>query len=385
MKFALTLSAMAASTAVTALYIPEPRPVNVEERLYTVELAPGETKLVTEDQKWELLAQGKHFIDITDYQYIDSRRVRVAPSNFPADVAFKAQVNSIIPKLSAENVRANLEKYTSFNNRYYKSDTGKEAAEWLKSQVDGLIKSASERSGKKVAATVKPFVHSGWGQTSVIATIPGKSTKTIVVGAHLDSINLSNPRTGRAPGADDNGSGSMTILESFKALLSDADVAAGNSPNTIEFHWYAGEEAGLLGSQAIFKQYKGEKREIKAMLNQDMTGYTKGTIDAGQPESMGVVTDNVDKDLTAFVKKVIAAYCSIPAVDTKCGYACSDHASASRNGYPSAFVIESPMDYSSELIHSTRDSMDTVNPQHMIEHAKMVVGFAYELGHAENL
>ncbi|KAF3910326.1 hypothetical protein ABW21_db0208064 [Orbilia brochopaga] len=385
MKFALTISALAASTAVTALYIPEPRPVNVNERLYTIELSPGETKLVTEDQKWELLAQGKHFIDITDYQHIDSRRVRVAPVNFPADVAHKEHVNSLITKLSADHAFANLKTYTSFNTRYYKSDTGKQASEWLLSQVQAIIDGAAKANGKAVTASVKPFVHSGWGQTSVIATVPGKSTKTIVVGAHLDSINLNNPKSGRAPGADDNGSGSMTILEAFKALLSDPEFAAGNNPNTVEFHWYSGEEAGLLGSQAIFKQYKSDGRDIKAMLNQDMTGYTKGTIDAGATESLGVVTDNVDKNLTAYIKKIIAAYCAIPAVDTKCGYACSDHASANRNGYPSAFVIESPMDYSSELIHSPKDDLDTVNPKHMMEHAKMVVGFAYELGHAEGL
>ncbi|KAJ6259490.1 hypothetical protein Dda_5127 [Drechslerella dactyloides] len=380
MKFSLALSALTASTAVTALYIPEPRPVNVDQRRYTVELAPGETRVVSENEKWELLAQGRHFIDITDYQHIDSRRVTIRPSNFPADISHQDQVKPLLAKLSADNARANLEKYTSFNTRYYKSETGKQASEWLLSQVQAIISGAGKATGKAVAASVSPFKHT-WVQSSVIATVPGKSTKTIVVGAHLDSINLRNPSSGRAPGADDNGSGSMTILEAFKALMSDPSVAAGEFPNTIEFHWYAGEEAGLLGSQAIFSKYKKDGRDIKAMLNQDMTGYTK----PGAKECLGVVTDNVDKNLTAYIKKVIAAYCAIPAVDTKCGYACSDHASANRNGYPSAFVIESEMDDSSEMIHTTSDTMETVNPTHMMEHAKMVVGFAYELGNAASL
>ncbi|KAF3917149.1 hypothetical protein ABW20_dc0110417 [Dactylellina cionopaga] len=381
MKFALTLTALAASTAVTALYIPEPQ---VKETLYTVELAPGETKLVTESQKWELLAQGKHFIDITDYQQVDSRRVQVAKVAFPDAITHQAAVKALIPKLSADNMKTNLQKYTSFNNRYYKSSTGKEASEWLLQQVQNIISSASSNT-TRVAATVKPFVHSGWGQASVIATIPGKSANTIVLGSHLDSINLRNPTNGRAPGADDNGSGSMTVLETIKALLADPKVASGQAPNTIEFHWYAGEEAGLLGSQAIFASYKKEGRAIKAMLNQDMTGFVKGTLDAGASEALGVVTDNVDKSLTAFIKKVIAAYCAIPGVDTKCGYACSDHASANRNGYPSAFVIESVMEYSSELIHGTGDTIETVNFEHMVEHAKMALGFVYELGYAEGL
>ncbi|KAF3154193.1 Leucine aminopeptidase 1 [Orbilia oligospora] len=381
MKFALAFSALAASTAVTALYIPEPK---IKEPVYTVELAPGETRQVTESEKWELLGQGKHFIDITDYQHIDSRRVQVSAVAFPASVAHEDVVKPLITKLSANNIYSKLEKYTSFNNRYYKSATGKEAAEWLLQQVQDIISGAGGNS-TRVAASVKPFVHPSWGQNSVIATIPGKSANTIVVGSHLDSVNQRNPTNGRAPGADDNGSGSMTILETLRVLLSDPEVAAGQAPNTIEFHWYAAEEAGLLGSQAIFAAYKKEGRQVKAMLNQDMTGYVQGTLAANKPEAMGVVTDNVDKNLTAFIKKVIAAYCAIPAVDTRCGYACSDHASANRNGYPSAFVIESAMEHSSDFIHGTGDTIDTVSAEHMLEHAKMSLGFAYELGYAEGL
>ena len=97
-----------------------------------------------------------------------------------------------------------------------------------------------------------------------------------------------------APGADDDGSGTVTILEAFRVLLSSDDVVAGNAPNTIEFHWYSAEEGGLLGSQAIFSSYEKQGRVVKAMLQQDMTGYVQGTLDAGKPESVGVITDFVD-------------------------------------------------------------------------------------------
>lgn len=57
----------------------------------------------------------------------------------------------------------------------------------------------------------------------------------------------------------------------------------------------------------------------------------------------------------ALQKKVIEEYCDIPWVETKCGYACSDHASASKAGYPSAFVIESTFGDSDDHIHGTED------------------------------
>jgi leucyl aminopeptidase len=161
-------------------------------------------------------------------------------------------------------------------------------------------------------------------------------------------------------------------------LLTDPKIASGQFPNTLEFHWYSAEEGGLLGSQAIFQQYAKDKRDVRAMFQQDMTGYVK----PGTTGSVGVITDYVDAGLTDFIKKVITAYCSIPYVTTKCGYACSDHASASKAGYPSAFVIESKMEDTSDYIHSTQDTMSTVNFDHVLEHAKMTVGFAYELAFA---
>ncbi len=46
----------------------------------------------------------------------------------------------------------------------------------------------------------------------------------------------------------------MTILEAMRVLLSDPKIAAGEGANTLEFHWYSGEEAGLLGSQDNFEK-----------------------------------------------------------------------------------------------------------------------------------
>lgn len=144
-------------------------------------------------------------------------------------------------------------------------------------------------------------------------TLPGASDKTIVLGAHQDSVNARDPdrKTNRAPGADDDGSGAITLLEALRGLLADADVRAGRAPNSIEFHWYAGEEGGLLGSADVWAKYKAEGRNVKAMLQQDMTGYTKGMKDKGKVEVVGVITDYVDASLTAYIKKVIDAVSAV--------------------------------------------------------------------------
>jgi bacterial leucyl aminopeptidase len=276
-------------------------------------------------------------------------------------------------------MRKHLEKFTSFHTRYYKSSYGVESSAWLLSQVNSTLQEAGAIDH---GASVKAFPHS-WGQSSIIATIPGKSNKTVVIGAHQDSINLFFPSFLAAPGADDDGSGTVTILEALRVLLQSDDILKAKAPNTVEFHWYSAEEGGLLGSQAIFQSYEKEGKDVKAMLQQDMTGYVQKTLDAGEPESVGVITDYVDPGLTQFIKEVITDYCDIPYIETKCGYACSDHASASKAGYPSAFVIESDFKYSDNKIHTTEDTIDLLSFDHMLQHARLTLGLAYELAFAK--
>ena len=119
------------------------------------------------------------------------------------------------------------------------------------------------------------------------------------------------------------------------------------------------------------------------MLQQDMTGYTHATLEAGEPESVGVITDFVDPGLTTFIKEVVGTYCTIPYIETKCGYACSDHASASKAGYPSAFVIESDFKFSDKKIHTTEDKVEFLDFGHMLQHARLTLGLAYELAFAK--
>lgn len=302
-----------------------------------------------------------------------------ATVKYPRSVAHNKTIHPLLSKLDSKNMRANLETFTSFHTRYYKSNYGAQSSAWLLSQVEQLI---FQSGASKLGAKAVPFPHP-WGQSSIIATIPGKSNKTVVIGAHQDSINLFLPSILAAPGADDDGSGTVTILEALRVLLTNNATIHGEAPNTIEFHWYSAEEGGLLGSQAIFSHYEKTGRDIKAMLQQDMTGYVQKTLDAGEPESVGVITDFVDPGLTEFIKEVITAYCDIPYIETKCGYACSDHASASKAGYPSAFVIESDFKYSDSKIHTTEDKIEYLSFSHMLQHARLTLGLVYELAWAK--
>lgn len=249
------------------------------------------------------LQDGVNFIDVTDefqsgaYGALHTTRI----VRYPGQMHHEQEVSPLAADLSKANMKKNLEHFTSFHTRYYKSHYGIESAEWLYSQVSEVVQ---ESGATKYGASVERFAHP-WGQFSIIARIPGQTNNTVVLGAHQDSINLFLPSILAAPGADDDGSGTVTILETFRALLRSEAIVKGQATNTIEFHWYSAEEGGLLGSQAVYSKYKKDLREVKAMLQQDMTGYVQGTLDAGEKESVGVIVDYVDQGLTAFIKQVI--------------------------------------------------------------------------------
>lgn len=244
-------------------------------------------------------------MDITETQDLgqsvsiaSSKRAKVV---YPEKLVYNETLNPMMKELSKKIMRKHLEKFTSFYTRYYKSSYGAESSAWLLSLVNKTI---NECGAAEHGTFVKAFPHP-WGQSSVIATIPGRSNKTVVIGAHQDSINLFFPSILAAPGADDDGSGTVTILEALRVLLQSDSIRQGNASNTLEFHWYSAEEGGLLGSQAIFSAYEKSGRDVKAMLQQDMTGYIHKTLAAGEKESVGVINDFVNAELTDFIKKVV--------------------------------------------------------------------------------
>ncbi|EKG11890.1 Peptidase M28 [Macrophomina phaseolina MS6] len=369
-----TLLAIAAAAAVSAAPLAPRADEVAEPDKYLIKLSETEEKWVTDEERWELRRQGVHFFDKTFSSTTSAEnKVKRQAVSYPTTAKFTSAVNGLISSLSTSNMRTNLQGLTAFTNRYYRSSTGTQSATWLRDLVQDTIDAAGG------GATVEFFTHSRWNQNSIIAKVPGKSARTIVVGGHFDSVNMNNPTSGTAPGADDDGSGSITNLEILKAYLSSSTVRNGQAENTVEFHWYAAEEAGLLGSQAIFNSYASQGRNVIAMLNHDMTGYSAGMTNAGQSKSLAVVTDYVNNALSNFVRLMIRTYTSLPITTSTCGYACSDHASATEAGFPAAYVFESPDAYSSPYIHSAQDTISTVDFGHMLNHARAGLGFVYEL------
>ena len=101
-------------------------------------------------------------------------------------------------------------------------------------------------------------------QYNVIAdSRKGDPSRTVVVGAHLDSVEA-------GPGINDNGSGSSTLIEMAEQIS-----RLGLTPkNRLRFAFWGAEEAGLVGSTAYVNDQvaNGGIDDIEANLNFDMVG-----------------------------------------------------------------------------------------------------------------
>jgi len=272
-------------------------------------------------------------------------------------------VNSLLNELSPSNLTSTVDTLSNYNNRYYTSTTGAESANWLKSHWTSI---ASGRSD----INVELYNHS-WQQPSVIATITGTSNndEVVIVGGHLDSINLSNPSTGHAPGADDNASGIAVVTETLRAI-----VASGFKPKrTIKFIGYAAEEVGLRGSKAIAQDYNSQGMDIVGVVQFDMVSY-KGSAN----KDIVFMTDYTNSGQNTFMTQLIDTY--LPDISygyDQCGYGCSDHASWHNLGYPASMPFESNMSDYNSSIHTASDS--NFNSAHALKFARLSATFVAEL------
>jgi leucyl aminopeptidase len=93
---------------------------------YLVELSEQETRWVTEEEKWQLLREGKKFFDITDHSSalelgLPEPARAVKSVKFPKKTAHNETVSKLLGNLDKKNMRKHLETFTSFHTRYYKS------------------------------------------------------------------------------------------------------------------------------------------------------------------------------------------------------------------------------------------------------------------------
>ncbi|WP_050347252.1 M20/M25/M40 family metallo-hydrolase [Arsenicicoccus sp. oral taxon 190] len=235
---------------------------------------------------------------------------------------------------------------TAYPNRYYASTYGRQAATWIRDTWAGLAAGRSDVTTELFTGCTTCST-----QPSVLLTVKGAELpgEVVVIGGHIDSIcNTGTGDSMRAPGADDDASGTATVTEVLRVALKD-----GWKPKrTVVFAGYAAEEVGLRGSDAVARSFKAQGKNVVGVMQLDMTNY-----DPGNGIDMAFLTDNVNAGLTSFGKQLFDTYLKPSGLvrgDMTCGYACSDHASWTSAGYPAMMAAE-PEIFPS--LHTTGDTL----------------------------
>ena len=271
-------------------------------------------------------------------------------------------VSALLSQINSNNLTATVNSLSSYYNRYYTSNTGVDAAQWIQSEWQTIVNSRND-------IDVQLYSHDSWNQPSVIATITGSTypDEIVIIGGHLDSIN-SYDTTGKAPGADDNASGIAVLTESLKAIVN-ADF---QPKRTIKFIGYAAEEVGLRGSQEIASEHKSNNADVIGVVQFDMSGYK------GSNKDIVFMTDYTNQEQNQFLADLIDTYIStIDYAYDQCGYGCSDHASWHNQGYAASMPFESYMGQHNSNIHTAND--DQFDANHSVNFAKLAVTYLAEL------
>lgn len=184
---------------------------------------------------------------------------------------------------------------------------------------------------------------------SVFGTLEGTtSEEEVIVCGHFDSV--SEDPMNRAPGADDNATGTAGVVEAARVL------SRHRFRKTIRFMCFSGEEIGLQGSGAYAPEARVRGDDIAGVVNLDMIGYVDEA-----PEDIDLIGNAASTWLVDFTAACAEAY--VPGLPAKKiidpTYLASDHASFWNSGYRALLAIEDA-DIAYPDYHSTADTLGNV-------------------------
>jgi hypothetical protein len=250
-----------------------------------------------------------------------------------------AEIAQMVSEVSPDSLRSYIHTLVAFGTRNTLSTQvdpkrGIGAARnWVLKKFNEFAKNSKGRLTAKIdTTTIQPNgkrVDVPIVLGNVMATLKGtdpNDNRIFIISGHLDNMRTNvMDRTGDAPGANDDGSGTSAVLECARIM------SKHSFPATIIFVAVSGEEQGLLGSTFMANKAKKENWNIEAVLNNDIMGsnnsnetniinntkvrvFSEG-IPAYETEknikrimSLGLENDSKSRQLARYVKEIGERY-----------------------------------------------------------------------------
>lgn len=185
------------------------------------------------------------------------------------------------------------------------------------------------------------------------------SDEYILIGAHLDSV--------RNAGADDNNSGTVSVLEAARVLKD----LKGRQRNII-FAWFDEEELGLIGSYALARDLKKQGLKIQSVHTLDMVGW-----DGDQDRTIEI--EQPDGELWAYYNMVNEKHgLKLPLVRTSSGS--TDHVAFRETGFKSVGMCEEWANKdTTPYYHRKTDTYETINFAYLTQVARLATAVVADL------
>jgi len=224
---------------------------------------------------------------------------------------------------------------------------------------------------------------------NVLAILPGRTPRRIYVSGHYDTVNLGNQGqaglntagggygtpadNADAPGADDDGSGTVLVMELARAFAESGITFDA----TLVFTAVAGEEQGLIGARAHAKRVKAENIPVQAIFNNDIVGGSMGGDGIVDGATIRLYSegpeDSPSRSLAVFVQRVAARYVPshrvrLMARRDRFGRG-GDHTAWNLEGFAAVGFRESRENYAKQ--HNANDTLDGVSFAYLGQNARV--------------
>ncbi|TFW34476.1 M20/M25/M40 family metallo-hydrolase [Massilia horti] len=205
-----------------------------------------------------------------------------APGGGPDVSRHQPQIDKIVAEISPKRIETYIHKLVGFETRHTMSDTTSDtrgigaARRWIKSELERC--GAGTRLQVAFDSHIAPVsarISRPTEIVNVVATLPGtqdaSKDRMYVVSGHYDSRNSDvMDAEGKAPGANDDASGTAAVMEMACVM------AKHNFDATIVFMTVAAEEQGLLGATHWAEQARQNNLNIAGMFTNDIIGSSRG-------------------------------------------------------------------------------------------------------------
>lgn len=268
---------------------------------------------------------------------------------------------TIVANTSSVNVLNDLNAFENFGLKNVGSSALTNAQNWITSRYQSL---------GYTDVVLQPFSYAAGTSSNIIVTKTGTvyPNTYLIIDAHYDTIN--------GPGTNDNGTGTVLLLE-LARLLKDVDTEY-----SIKFIHFSGEEDGLIGSNYyVNNTVIPQNLDIKLVFNIDevggVNGMTNDTIvcerDTGSPSSNNAASTIATNTLA----NCMSLYSNL---NTEISYAyASDYMPFENNGIIITGLYEKN---ESPVNHTANDNLANMDPTYAYEVTKGALGAALEFAEA---